>query len=192
MDTNGNLGGAVTVAGDSVMNMYGGTIRDGYSSSNTGNVYVSGTLNMMGGTITGGKLGSNGANSNAANVRVTGSGKLNMTGGTIDGHVHAGSSKATVVLSGDAKIFHAGNRGLWVIIGNTNLQIGDLSDKAQIEIITRDTDGNAKYGVFASAVDGYSIQNKDVSKLTVTGLDGTKVGNIVLNTDNTLSVEKLN
>ncbi len=184
--------GAVAVSAGAVMNMYGGTIRDGSASDICGNVYVSGTLNMMGGTITGGKLGSTGTNSYQANIRVIGTGVLNMTGGTITGHVNAGVSGATVKLSGDAKILHEGNRGLWIVPGRTTLMIGDLTDKAQLNLIIKDSSDNDVFGVFAVAMDGYTITEQDVARITATNTSGAKNGNVVLNTDNTLSVEKLN
>ena len=189
---NATAGGTVTVAKDSVMNMYGGTIKDGISKTNTGNMYLSGTLNMMGGTITGGGYYENDATNyehRAANIHVSALGVLNMTGGTIDGHVYAGTSGATVKLSGDAKILDS-TRSLWVVPGNTNVLIGDLSDKAEIHVNVF-TSGNATvYGVIASAQDGYTITEQDASRILAKNTSGEKKGNIVLNSDNTISVVK--
>ena len=189
---NATAGGTVTVAKDSVMNMYGGTIKDGISKTNTGNMYLSGTLNMMGGTITGGGYYENDATNyehRAANIHVSALGVLNMTGGTIDGHVYAGTSGATVKLSGDAKILDS-TRSLWVVPGNTNVLIGDLSDKAEIHVNVF-TSGNATvYGVIASAQDGYTITEQDASRILAKDTSGAKKGNIVLNSDNTISVVK--
>lgn len=188
--TNANRGGSVTVASNSVMNMYGGTICDGMSKKNTGNVYVSGTLNMMGGTITGGVFGDDSTH-RAANMYISATGTLNMTGGTIDGHVYAGVAGATVKLSGDAKIA-SDTRSLWVVPGNTKLMIGDLTDKAQIRMNILTSDNNWTYGVFAKAMDSYTITEQDVSRLEATDSSAAKNGNVILNSDNTLSVEKLN
>jgi len=182
-------GGNVAVVG--TVNLYGGIIRNG-EGSRSGNIGLSGTLNMSGGYITGGKSGSLGERSFVANIRINGSGKLNMTGGTIDGHVYAGPAGAAVKLSGDAKIFHSGCRGLWAIQDRATIYIGDLSDKAQIEILVMNDSDKSVFGQFAQAMDDYQITEQDVSRITVIEKEnGNKIGNVVLNDDNTLSVVEL-
>ena len=186
--------GNVSVGAGSVMNMYGGTITGGTCASTyatTGNVYVSGTLNMMGGTITDGKVGTN-ANSYFANMQVIASGKLNMSGGVIDGHVYAGKAGATVNLSGNAKILDADNRSLWIILGNTNLNIGKMAEGAQIDVMVKDTSDKDTVGVFASGLDDYKLTEADLAYFKVTNTSGTQVANIVLNDDNTVSAVAMN
>ena len=176
------------------MNMYGGIIRDGATAADyytTGNLYLNGTLNMMGGTITGGAHGTD-KTQRAANMYINTTGTLNMTGGTIDGHVYAGTSGATVKLSGDAKILDS-TRSLWVVPGNTNVLIGDLSDKAEIRFNILTSGDNWTFGtVFAKAMDGYTITDQDVSRLEATNSSAVKNANIILNDDNTLTNEKIN
>ena len=183
---NATPGGTITVASTGVMNMYGGTIKDGMSKANTGNMYLSGTLNMMGGTITGGKFNGD-ATHRAANMYMSTTGVLNMTGGTIDGHVYAGLAGSTVKLSKDAKIVSS-TRGLWVTPGKTNLFVGDLSEKAEIRVMLVTSSDSLTYGVLGAAAEGYTLTEQDVACFTSTTGSGAKRGNVVLNTDNTISV----
>ena len=66
-------------------------------------------------------------------------------------------------LSGDAKILHTGNRGLWTILGNTKLFIGDLSDKAQLEILVKNSSDTDVLGQFANATENYQLTEQDIA-----------------------------
>ncbi|MBR5570096.1 MAG: hypothetical protein IKW10_04285 [Oscillospiraceae bacterium] len=48
-------GGNVYISAHSVFNLYGGTVSDGKAGTTGGNFYVAGTLNLQGGLVTGGK-----------------------------------------------------------------------------------------------------------------------------------------
>ena len=76
-------GGVVYMSGNSVFNMYGGSIIDGRADGDTGcggNVYIRGgtTFNMYGGTISGGEA------AQGSNIYVAANGTFNQEGGTVE------------------------------------------------------------------------------------------------------------
>ena len=153
MQLHGSTG--TNVAGDAVFNMYGGTIKNGSSSTLGGNVRLATAyayFNMYGGTITGGSAVSGGGNiyggkgttniyggtitndstASGANLYVD-SGTLNLCGGTIDGQCLLGSS-AKVTVSGAPVISGSGLN----LTSGCKLTLGELTEKASIFINAKD------------------------------------------------------
>ena len=70
--------GAVRIYSGNTMNMYGGTVSNGTSYENGGNIHNDGTFNMYGGTISAGCAYENGGN-------IHNNGTVNISGGVITG-----------------------------------------------------------------------------------------------------------
>lgn len=136
----GTSAGNVIVRKNVVMNLYGGTIRDG-STSTGGNIYISagGTMNMHGGTVCGGK------SENGGNIYLYYAATLNMYGGTVrdgvatneGGNIYATGSGTdgfgnvllqNATVSGGKATVNGGNisvlRGNITIDGNTQILNG--------------------------------------------------------------------
>ena len=76
----GAQGGNIYAYKKSVINLFGGEIKDGYSNNHGGNVFLyDATLNMSGGSISGGE-----AKSNAGNIYNQFAGVVNITGGVVE------------------------------------------------------------------------------------------------------------
>ena len=76
----GAQGGNIYAFKKSVINLFGGEIKDGYSNNHGGNVFLyDATLNMSGGSISGGE-----AKSNAGNIYNQFAGIVNITGGVVE------------------------------------------------------------------------------------------------------------
>jgi hypothetical protein len=141
--------------------MYGGTIKDGGSTTNTnmgGNLFLYGKFNMYGGTVSGGKAKNQGGNISGWNSYVITMAKsdLSATVPTISGGT-ANSNGGNVVLRGTAPVLNmsygvitGGNSGLYVDKGTLN-----LSGTAQIT-------GNAKYNIFLKS--GLSLNATDLQE----------------------------
>ena len=105
-------GGAVYIKKGATFNMYGGTVSGGQATGGYGgNFRVEGTLNVAGGTITDGYSKNNGGNiyvandgSNPSKVIVSGGEITNGCSGSVGGNIWAQSS-ATLEVSGTGKIY---------------------------------------------------------------------------------------
>lgn len=156
-------GGVLYVGGNSVFNMYGGTICGGAANFQEnskalplgGNVFITGsTFNMYGGTITGGTA----AGGSGGNLYLVRSATFNMAGGKIDGAFEL-ENGAKVTLSGAPVVAGTGimlNRG-------TLVKLGELTKGASVAVkgngvFTEATDKSESYvNYFAAVEEGASI-----------------------------------
>jgi len=118
----GTIAGVIYLAGGTEVNMYGGTLMNGTTTTSGGVIgNYGGTFNMYGGEIKGGTspLGAN----------IYSSGTLNLQGGTIDGGIEM-SASAKVQLSGKLTITGTGIK----IPAGKKLDLSQLDAEARIAV----------------------------------------------------------
>ena len=118
-------GGLLQFTSGAIMNMYGGTIRDGAATEYGGNISIGGTtcqFNMYGGEIL------NGTAPTGADVCVLGN--IRMEGGTIGGQLTITPDCSSAIISNDAKI------GELKIANGKTVDISGLTSGADIKVTT--------------------------------------------------------
>ena len=158
---NSNGGGNIAVLSNSFVEISGGTISNGRTEKNAGNIVATGNLTISGGTITGGQAGGVGQDI----YSLTDASTVVVTGGTVESLTS--KNGATLQISGDPKISN-----LELVEGQV-IQLGDLTTGADITVSTVPGTFTTENANAQSYVDGGNIKLCDTT-LTL-AVEGNKL-----------------
>lgn len=197
--TAAGCGGAVSVASaKSVFNMYGGTIKNGVSQANGGNMYItsSGTVNLYGGTIEGGFAGLYGEDGSTVVVKGT-AGNIYLNGASATLNILGDD----VLITGGTSIGNGGN--MQIASGTVNMEAGTVSKGESLNdqggnmflsgaaSLTGGliTDGTAKNGgnIAINSSKDVTMQGVTISNGVVSG-NGGNIRSMSTNTKGTITI----
>lgn len=195
-------GSGVFVDSQGTFTMAGGEICNGKGAQNGGGVYVNGTFNMTSGTISNNKAVQNGGG-----VFVNNNSSFSMTGGKIEGNTAecgggvyypSDSSQATFKLSGGSVInsnkkADGTANNVYVFTNNPIQLTGALTDSAYISVSPEKwPESTDDHSVKVATGSGQDV-TAAVAHFAVDGGAGSgyKIGSVVGNTENYITVKKL-